>query len=443
MDYNPITNTIAVISDGRVIFAKIAGGDSQNLLDLSELDDSGIDSVRYSETEKGAYRILQGNTNNKETLLVYPTLSDRCIYHYVAENEVMKIQDASIISRDGKETLIIVEYNEESYQISYIHEIDLDSGIEINSANIESAEIDCYNSISFSQDYTKLITLSDDDRIVTVPLNTEGAGSEFVQVLPDGADITEWEISNIDKSFVFVCRKSLEEFDSRELYVYHSGHEQAEKVDYTFQTMGNIGIEKGLFTDRMAIAFDNEIIVLDAAGNSVIAHIKIPQLSDKWMECAFFDQDEYLLVATEKEVLLYEIASGNLLSSWSIDIVDDHTANLYQYHLVVDKSSTYFGLKNSAFTASYDGAWGKKPLIVCHVDDQHNIFPYANIDYGYAHLNSGEIASCNMIVHFFPYSVYSHLSLGERPSNYFQYAPLFDVETLKMRAETILKNNDE
>lgn len=294
----------------------------------------------------------------------------------------------------------------------------MDSGTELENTNIEDAGIEKYRTLRFFHDYTKLVTQSANDSIVIVPLSSDDSKIETVQVLPDGVKIIGWEMLPIDDSIVFACSNSMNEASDKEIYVYYPGDKQAEKIDISLPTGKNWSIEKGLFSNRVAIKCDSEIVIFDASCGLMINRIKLPLGSKDWLQFAFFDQDEYLLVVAEKEVFLYEIKSGNLLSSWSVDIADEHISDLYRYSLTVDKSSTYFALKERAFTTDYEGAWGKRPLIVCYVDNQHKIYPYAKVNYGDVHLNSGEISTST--------------------SKFFQYAPLYDLETLKLRAEAIL-----
>lgn len=206
----------------------------------------------------------------------------------------------------------------------------MDSGTELENTNIEDAGIEKYRTLRFFHDYTKLVTQSANDSIVIVPLSSDDSKIETVQVLPDGVKIIGWEMLPIDDSIVFVCSNSMNEASDKEIYVYYPGDKQAEKIDISLPTGKNWSIEKGLFSNRVAIKCDSEIVIFDASCGLMINRIKLPLGSKDWLQFAFFDQDEYLIVVAEKEVFLYEIKSGNLLSSWSVDIADEHISDLYR-----------------------------------------------------------------------------------------------------------------
>ncbi len=109
------------------------------------------------------------------------------------------------------------------------------------------------------------------------------------------------------------------------------------------------------------------------------------------LQAAFFDQDQYLLTASRDTVRLYDLATGQILHSYTFPDADRQVSR----KIITDSSSRYFGVKtNSSYESyAYDPGTNRRPLSIFYVDDRHAFYPYADVDSGYASFSGGEVSA--------------------------------------------------
>ena len=130
------------------------------------------------------------------------------------------------------------------------------------------------------------------------------------------------------------------------------------------------------------------------------------------MQCAFMNQDQYLLSYGDDQYLtMWDVESGKVRMR---DDSGDASGNL-----VTDGNSNYFGLMYRGYRWS-DGDYKDSSLRVYSVDDDGQFYAYADVPSGYASFEGNEIFVVWLV--------------GENG----YYAPLYDYRELKKRAEDVL-----
>ena len=130
------------------------------------------------------------------------------------------------------------------------------------------------------------------------------------------------------------------------------------------------------------------------------------------MQCTFMDGDQYLLSYGDEQYLtMWDMESGKVRMQ---DDSGDASGNL-----VTDGSDGYFGIMYRGYRWS-DGDYKDSSLRVYSVDDDGQFYAYADVPSGYASFDGNEIFVVWLV--------------GENG----YYAPLYDYQKLKKRAEDVL-----
>lgn len=145
---------------------------------------------------------------------------------------------------------------------------------------------------------------------------------------------------------------------------------------------------------------------------------------------AFFDSDQYLIIATDNIITLYDLKNKK----------PAHTYTCSEpgfTKIITDSSNKYFALKNYSVSGNYsdDPGTNRMPLYIFYADEMHTFYPYAKIDYGNACLSGAEV--CTTSSDYFSFSrFYNYTDLKEKALSILNGKTLTAEEELEYFVET-------
>ena len=113
------------------------------------------------------------------------------------------------------------------------------------------------------------------------------------------------------------------------------------------------------------------------------AHLKQKQVVDienaKNLQLSFFENDQFLLGADSECIWLYDLDKHQVVSSYAVSM------RSHAMQLTADISGSYFTLKEIWVTENIrqDEGMSKQNCHIYFVDESHQIYPYADVAFGY------------------------------------------------------------
>ena len=113
------------------------------------------------------------------------------------------------------------------------------------------------------------------------------------------------------------------------------------------------------------------------------AHLKQKQVVDienaKNLQLGFFENDQFLLGADSECIWLYDLDKHQVVSSYAVSMRN------HAMQLTSDISGSYFTLKEIWVTENIrqDEGMSKQNCHIYFVDESHQIYPYADVAFGY------------------------------------------------------------
>ena len=113
------------------------------------------------------------------------------------------------------------------------------------------------------------------------------------------------------------------------------------------------------------------------------AHLKQKQVVDienaKNLQLSFFENDQFLLGADSECIWLYDLDKHQVVSSYAVSMRN------HAMQLTADISGSYFTLKEIWVTENIrqDEGMSKQNCHIYFVDESHQIYPYADVAFGY------------------------------------------------------------
>lgn len=97
-------------------------------------------------------------------------------------------------------------------------------------------------------------------------------------------------------------------------------------------------------------------------------------------QICFFDENRFLLGVDSQKVWLYDLEKERVVSSYSINDIKG-----YHLKLSADQHGGYFTLKEDGLYENLQTDEGirREQSHIYFVDDSHQIYPYADVAYGY------------------------------------------------------------
>jgi len=130
----------------------------------------------------------------------------------------------------------------------------------------------------------------------------------------------------------------------------------------------------------------------------------------KNLQISFFDENRFLLGMDAQKVWLYDLQKDKMVSSYSISDLKD-----YHLKLSADRHGGYFTLKEDGLYENLQTDEGirREQCHIYFVDDSHQIYPYADLAYGYK-MPDEERVYQNYLIGYAGHSLYTFADLYEK-----------------------------
>ena len=124
----------------------------------------------------------------------------------------------------------------------------------------------------------------------------------------------------------------------------------------------------------------------------------------------FFDENRFLLGVDSQKVWLYDLEKERVVSSYSINDIKG-----YHLKLSADQHGGYFTLKEDGLYENLQTDEGirREQSHIYFVDDSHQIYPYADVAYGYK-LPDEDMVYQNYLTGYAGHSLYTFSDLYKK-----------------------------
>ena len=354
-----------------------------------------MEEVRLSSGK--AYRLMWLKDSSRaegyrHAVEVYPLNSDELLMHYECEDG-NDIKMAKLTENDTGAFLCVLELSsdrndeipgkikvlpldEENEQFSY--DLDGQNGLNVG-------DWQWMTDMVIVRDMCHAMALNRDGQLYWVDFEKETveplsfAQNECEKILsmtmsPDGRKILLLGVKN--------DRLQLLKYDVEKLLNQDVQNQQIE-ADTTWQSEVASNPENAFLIEN---SDGSQVAVYD--GNAACylietTHLKQKQVIDienaKNIQLSFFENDQFLLGADSESIWLYDLDKQQVVSSYAISMRNG------AMQLTADTSGRYFALKENWYAENLrkDDGIGKQSRHIYFVDDSHQIYPYADVAFGY------------------------------------------------------------
>ncbi len=376
--------------------------------------DSPSNNIEYMTVSEGddtvTYRLVEGKdgyAGGVKTLSVFETGDEKAIYEYQCGDD-SEIDDVTICTLGDRTCLMFYEKERGETMV------DLETGKVLwrqllKASDYQHYTVQCFHQaercIVYNYNHFCLADMTEDG--IDIP-DKDGLvdDEKFIEA---GNMITDIAITADDKYVIMEVADS----NSYYLKIWDVDAGKWKKID------GKQDYPVG-YREGFAVGKESSVLaVYTTEGTIDILNLEMGTCKQslasgyyKTVQCAFMNQDQYLLSYGDNEYLtMWDVESGKVrMQDDSGDASGD---------LVTDGNSDYFGLIYRGYRWS-DGDYKDSSLRVYSVDDDGQFYAYADVPSGYASFEGDEIFVVWLV--------------GENG----YYAPIYDYQELKKRAEDVL-----
>ena len=348
-----------------------------------------MEEMRLSSGE--AYRLMWLNDTSREegtivrhAVEVYPLHSDELLLHYECEDgntiKMVKLteNDTGIFlcvlelanDRNDETTgkIKVLSLDEESEQFSYA--LDGQEGVDASGWL-------WMTDIMPVQDLCHAMTLNRDGQLYWVdfekgtvePLSFDESECEKILSMSMSSDGRKILLLGVKKDYL-------------QLLSYDVQNQQID-ADTTWQSEPTSNPENAFLAEN---SDGSQVAVYDGNAECYLietAHLKQKQVVDienaKNLQLSFFENDQFLLGADSECIWLYDLDKHQVVSSYAVSMRN------HAMQLTADISGSYFTLKEIWVTENIrqDEGMSKQNCHIYFVDESHQIYPYADVAFGY------------------------------------------------------------
>lgn len=375
--------------------------------------DSSCNDIEYISVPEGddtaTYRVVEGGDDvigDVKTLSVLKVGEDKVIYEYQCEED-SEIKDVSICKLENQTCLMF--YDKARGETL----VDLDTGKVLWRQLLKESDYQNYAVQCFHQ--TERCVVYGWRRFIVADMTEDGIDVSNKDGLVDDEKFMDAEnyIDDIavtaDDKYVIM---KMSDQDSCFLKVWDVEAEKWKKIDgkQEYPVGYRNGFALGKESSVLAVyTIDGTIDILDLETGNCKQSLASGYY--KSMQCAFMNQDQYLLSYGDNQYLtMWDVESGKVrMQDESEDSFGD---------LVIDCSENYFGIMYRGYQWNDENYQGST-LKVYSVDDDGQFYAYADVPFGFASFEGDEI----------------FVTRGDEEG---YYAPFYDYQELKKRAEDVL-----
>lgn len=375
--------------------------------------DSSCNDIEYISVPEGddtaTYRVVEGRDDvigDVKTLSVLKVGEDKVIYEYQCEED-SEIKDVSICKLENQTCLMF--YDKARGETL----VDLDTGKVLWRQLLKESDYQNYAVQCFHQ--TERCVVYGWRRFIVADMTEDG-----IDVSNKGGLVDDEKFVDAENSIDDIAVTADDKYVIMEVYDYGSYFLKVwdveagkwKKIDgkREYPVGARNGFALGKESPVLAVyTTDGTIDILDLETGNCKQSLASGYY--KSMQCAFMNQDQYLLSYGDNQYLtMWDVESGKVrMQDESEDSFGD---------LVIDCSENYFGIMYRGYQWNDENYQGST-LKVYSVDDDGQFYAYADVPFGFASFEGDEI----------------FVTCGDEEG---YYAPFYDYQELKKRAEDVL-----
>lgn len=375
--------------------------------------DSSCNDIEYISVPEGddtaTYRVVEGGDDvigDVKTLSVLKVGEDKVIYEYQCEED-SEIKDVSICKLENQTCLMF--YDKARGETL----VDLDTGKVLWRQLLKESDYQNYAVQCFHQ--TERCVVYGWRRFIVADMTEDG-----IDVSNKGGLVDDEKFVDAENSIDDIAVTADDKYVIMEVYDYGSYFLKVwdveagkwKKIDgkREYPVGARNGFALGKESPVLAVyTTDGTIDILDLETGNCKQSLASGYY--KSMQCAFMNQDQYLLSYGDNQYLtMWDVESGKVrMQDESEDSFGD---------LVIDCSENYFGIMYRGYQWNDENYQGST-LKVYSVDDDGQFYAYADVPFGFASFEGDEI----------------FVTCGDEEG---YYAPFYDYQELKKRAEDVL-----
>ena len=375
--------------------------------------DSSYNDIEYISVPEGddtaTYRVVEGKDGSigtVKTLSVSKVGEDKVIYEYQC-GEDSGINDVSICKLENQTCLMF--YDKARGETL----VDLDTGKVLWRQLLKESDYQNYAVQCFHQ--TERCVVYGWRRFIVADMTEDG-----IDVSNKGGLVDDEKFVDAENSIDDIAVTADDKYVIMEVYDYGSYFLKVwdveagkwKKIDgkREYPVGARNGFALGKESPVLAVyTTDGTIDILDLETGNCKQSLASGYY--KSMQCAFMNQDQYLLSYGDNQYLtMWDVESGKVrMQDESEDSFGD---------LVIDCSENYFGIMYRGYQWNDENYQGST-LKVYSVDDDGQFYAYADVPFGFASFEGDEI----------------FVTCGDEEG---YYAPFYDYQELKKRAEDVL-----
>lgn len=375
--------------------------------------DSSCNDIEYISVPEGddtaTYRVVEGKDGSigtVKTLSVLKVGEDKVIYEYQCEED-SEIKDVSICKLENQTCLMF--YDKARGETL----VDLDTGKVLWRQLLKESDYQNYAVQCFHQ--TERCVVYGWRRFIVADMTEDG-----IDVSNKGGLVDDEKFVDAENSIDDIAVTADDKYVIMEVY------------DYGFYFLKVWDVEAGKWKkidgkreypvgarNRFALGKESPVLAVYTTDGTIdILDLETGNCKQslasgyyKSMQCAFMNQDQYLLSYGDNQYLtMWDVESGKVrMQDESEDSFGD---------LVIDCSENYFGIMYRGYQWNDENYQGST-LKVYSVDDDGQFYAYADVPFGFASFEGDEI----------------FVTCGDEEG---YYAPFYDYQELKKRAEDVL-----
>lgn len=375
--------------------------------------DSSCNDIEYISVPEGddtaTYRVVEGKDGSigtVKTLSVLKVGEDKVIYEYQCEED-SEIKDVSICKLENQTCLMF--YDKARGETL----VDLDTGKVLWRQLLKESDYQNYAVQCFHQ--TERCVVYGWRRFIVADMTEDG-----IDVSNKGGLVDDEKFVDAENSIDDIAVTADDKYVIMEVYDYGSYFLKVwdveagkwKKIDGKREYPVGARNRFALGKESPVLAVyttDGTIDILDLETGNCKQSLASGYY--KSMQCAFMNQDQYLLSYGDNQYLtMWDVESGKVrMQDESEDSFGD---------LVIDCSENYFGIMYRGYQWNDENYQGST-LKVYSVDDDGQFYAYADVPFGFASFEGDEI----------------FVTCGDEEG---YYAPFYDYQELKKRAEDVL-----
>lgn len=418
--FNSASNEIILVANDSLIFCNNTADIKMNMIQTEDYFGQAlmINDIHYVEAGENQYRCLlmcQKPMHENNAIAVFKVHSDECIYRYQCQGTGSNISNIGFGSYGGTDYISFIEKRADG-KIMFI-KADIVTG-----ETVICEDVSFYDTLGFT--YTDVEYTADMNTVFVMRnsgiVRFDISGNSLIpedRAILAKIKIDEMKMTGDGKFLVLTVLDT--DADQRYVYIYDIQNQSVTELDCDMKFSADYVssfLISGYNSSYMCLYDGGDMIrIVNCGQNRIISNISVDK--GNYYDVAFFDDDNYLIISDKNTLSLYDLQQGEFTFTYTDSITPLDGLDI---PIITDSDNHYFALKNNGIieNPTYDTGTYYQFLYIFYVDDNHQFYPYAAVDDGYACFSGGEISTSRM--------------------DLFSYSSFYDYAYLKNQALEIL-----